>query len=275
MKKLLLVCALAVFGFGQSFAQLNDDDYGFFNHVSGGVSVGTDGIGFQVAAPLTYHFAVRAGFSFMPSFKYSTSLNLGSDDIGAFKTDKVELEGKLKMSNFSILFDYYPFSSSSFRVTAGAYIGNSDLVTVKNTNDFINPDYAGKAGINLSRSGSSVQEKYVLITDKQGNVKADLKVNSFKPYLGIGFGRAVPRKRIGCQFDLGVQFWGGPELHTNLMYYDQTVGDFVTRYEKIQKGRITRSHDDSDYKDLRDAIKTIEAVHVYPVITFRLNGRIF
>lgn len=275
MKKLLLLCAMATFGLSQASAQLDDEDYGFFNRVSAGVSVGTDGIGFQVAAPMTYHFAVRAGFSFMPGFKYTTSLNLGHDDIGAFKTDKVELEGKLKMSNFSLLFDYYPFTGSSFRVTAGAYICNGEPVSVTNTNDFINPAYAGKAGINLSRSGSTMQEKYVLITDASGNVKADLKVNSFRPYLGIGFGRAVPRKRIGCQFDLGVQFWGKPEVHTNVMYYDQASGDFVTRYEKIEKGRITRSHDDNDYKDLRDAIKTIEAIGVYPVLTFRLNGRIF
>ena len=179
------------------------------------------------------------------------------------------------MSNFSLLFDYYPFTSSSFHVTAGAYIGNSDILAVTNTNDFINLAYAGKAGIDLSKSGSTMTEKYVIITDNQGNVKADLKVNGFKPYLGIGFGRAVPRKRIGVQFDLGVQFWGKPEAQTNLMYYDSSVGDFVTRYEKVQKGRITRSHEDSDYKDVRDALKTIEAIGVYPVLTFRLNGRIF
>ena len=275
MRKLFLVCALAAFAFGQSSAQLKTEDYGIFNHLSAGVSAGTDGIGFQVAAPLTYHFAVRAGFSFMPGFKYSKSLKLGNDNIGAFKSDKVDLEGKLQMSNFSLLFDYYPFTSSSFHVTAGAYIGNSDILAVTNTNDFINLAYAGKAGIDLSKSGSTMTEKYVIITDNQGNVKADLKVNGFKPYLGIGFGRAVPRKRIGVQFDLGVQFWGKPEAQTNLMYYDSSVGDFVTRYEKVQKGRITRSHEDSDYKDVRDALKTIEAIGVYPVLTFRLNGRIF
>lgn len=275
MKKLLLICALVTCGLSQAFAQLDDDDYGFFNHMSLGVSAGTDGIGIQVAAPLTYHFAVRAGYNFMPKFKYSTSLSLGNDNIGAFTTDKVELEGKLDMSSFDILFDYYPFTSSSFRVTAGAYFGKSDIVSVTNTNHFLNTAYAGKAGIDLSKSGSSMAEKYVIITDNQGNVQADLKVNSFKPYIGIGFGRAVPRKSIGLQFDLGVQFWGKPEVQTNLMYYDQTAGDFVTRYEKVQKGRITRSHEDKDYKDLRDALKTIEAIGVYPVLTFRLNGRIF
>jgi hypothetical protein len=267
MKKLLLLCAMATFGLSQASAQLDDEDYGFFNRVSAGVSVGTDGIGFQVAAPMTYHFAVRAGFSFMPGFKYTTSLNLGHDDIGAFKTDKVELEGKLKMSNFSLLFDYYPFTGSSFRVTAGAYICNGEPVSVTNTNDFINPAYAGKAGINLSRSGSTMQEKYVLITDASGNVKADLKVNSFKPYLGFGFGRAVPRKsRVSVSCDFGVKFWGTPKLGA------MTIDDWN---DKVYHKFSYKDLDEDDDEDLKDALKTIEKITVYPVLNIRISGRIF
>jgi hypothetical protein len=43
----------------------------------------------------------------------------------------------------------------------------------------------------------------------------------------------------------------------------------------VEKGRITRANEDKDYKDLRDAMKTIEAIGVYPVLTLRLVGRIF
>ena len=280
MKKLLLICATALFGFGQAHAQLEEADYELFNHVSLGVSAGTTGIGFEVAAPITDQFAVRAGYSFMPKFKYSQKLTLDEGDLAAFYVNgqyvhEVELEGKLNIGNFSLLFDWYPWKNSSFRVTAGAYIGKSALVTVTNKEPFMNPEYAGKAGIDLSRTGSNIMEKYTIVTDAAGNVDAKLKVNGFKPYIGIGFGRAVPRKSIGLQFDLGVQFWGKPELQTNLMYYDGEQGDFVTRYEKIEKGRITRSNEDKDYKDLRDAVKTIEAISVYPVLTLRFVGRIF
>ena len=139
----------------------------------------------------------------------------------------------------------------------------------------MNPEYAGKAGIDLSKTGSSVMAKYTIVSDAQGNIDAKVKVNGFKPYIGIGFGRAVPRNRVGVQFDLGVQFWGKPELQTNVMYYDGELGDFVTRYEKVEKGRITRSHEDKDYKDLRNALKTAEAITVYPVMTVRFVGRIF
>ena len=280
MKKLLLICATALFGFGQAHAQLEEADYELFNHVSLGVSAGTTGIGFEVAAPITDQFAVRAGYSFMPKFKYSQKLTLDEGDLAAFYVNgqyvhEVELEGKLNIGNFSLLFDWYPWSSSSFRLTAGAYIGKNNVVTITNKEPFMNPEYAGKAGIDLSKSGSTIMEKYTVVTDAEGNVDAKLKVNGFKPYIGIGFGRAVPRKNIGLQFDLGVQFWGKPELQTNLMYYDAEIGDFVTRYEKIEKGRITRASEDSDYKDLRDALKTVEAISVYPVLTLRFIGRLF
>ena len=280
MKKLLLICATALFGFGQAHAQLEDADYEFFNHLSLSVSAGTTGIGFELAAPLTYNFAVRAGYSFMPKFKYSQKLTLDKGDLAAFYVNgqndhEVELEGKMNMGDFSLLFDWYPWSSSSFRLTAGAYIGKNNVVTITNKEPFMNPEYAGKAGIDLSKSGSTIMEKYTVVTDAEGNVDAKLKVNGFKPYIGIGFGRAVPRKNIGLQFDLGVQFWGKPELQTNLMYYDAEIGDFVTRYEKIEKGRITRASEDSDYKDLRDALKTVEAISVYPVLTLRFIGRLF
>ena len=278
MKKLLTLCTFAVFGFSQAFAQLDSDDYGILNHVSVGVAAGTDGIGFQIAAPLTYHFAVRAGYSFMPSLKYTQNLTLDKGDIAAFKVNgkyvhDVDLEGKLNIGNFSLLFDIYPSKKSSFRFTAGAYIGKSDIVTISNKEPFMNPEYAGKAGIDLSRAGSTPMEKYTIVTDAEGNLDAKVKVNGFKPYIGIGFGRAVPKNRVGLQFDLGVQFWGKPELQTNLMYYDGEVGDFVTRYEKVEKGRITR--DDKDYKDVRDGLKTAEGIIAYPVISLRLVGRLF
>ena len=34
MKKLLLICALVTCGLSQAYAQLDEDDYGFFNHAA-------------------------------------------------------------------------------------------------------------------------------------------------------------------------------------------------------------------------------------------------
>ena len=111
------------------------------------------------------------------------------------------------------------------------------------------------------------------MTDPNGDIKGELEVNAFKPYLGVGFGRAVPKGRIGVQFDLGIQFWGKPELKANMNYVDRETGENVTNFEPVKIGRITNP--DSDYQDLKDAVKTIQKIRVYPVLNIRINGRIF
>ena len=266
MKKLLMLCTFAVFGLSQASAQLDTDDYGFLNHVAVGVSAGTDGIGFQVAAPLTYHFAVRAAYNFMPKISYKKDVNVGNDvAFLAYPQDQhVDIKGDLKMGDFSVLFDIYPSKKSSFRFTAGAYFGQEKFVEVKNADPFLQPSAYGNKGIEL---GTGAQP-YTMVSDEQGNVKADVKVKSFKPYLGIGFGRAVPKSRIGLQFDLGGQCWGKPEVWT-------TINDEwgVRTYQKVDKDRITNP--DKDYQDVKDAVKTIEKFSVYPVMSLRLVGRLF
>lgn len=264
---------MATFGLSQASAQLDEDEFGFFNHLSAGVTLGTDGIGIEVAAPLTYNFAVRAGYNFMPKFKYTKDIDLGSNP--AFinpNGQKVDIEGKLNMGDFKLLFDYYPFRASSFHLTAGAYIGKSKIVTVRNTSAFVNSAYWGTAGIELGTT-ADIYSTYTILSDERGNVEADLKVNSFKPYLGIGFGRAVPKGRFGIQFDLGVQFWGTPEVWTNIQYFDYNRGEYVKEYKRVGQNRITNP--DKDYQDVKDAVKTINKIGVYPVLNLRLNGRIF
>jgi hypothetical protein len=63
----------------------------------------------------------------------------------------------------------------------------------------------------------------------------------------------VPRKRIGCQFDLGVQFWGSPKV--------------VVNGETLQADRVG--------DQLDDALSIVSRIKVFPVVSFRLVGRIF
>ena len=276
MKKLLIACMLFAGGITQASAQdLTPEDFGYFNHLCGGITLGTDGIGFEVAAPITYDFSVRMGYSFMPKFKYSKSINL-NENKGAFTKDRVDIGGKLNMGDFKLLVDWYPFKSSSFHATAGFYIGRTSFVEIDNKEPFVKDNYKGKAGLELGQYDSSnpqSETRYTLLTDANGNVHAEAKVNSFKPYIGVGFGRAVPKGRVGVQCDFGVQFWGKPELKANMNYVDRQTGENVTRYEPIKKNRITNP--DKDYQDIKDAIKTIEKIRVYPVLNIRINGRIF
>lgn len=278
MRKLFLVCVMAVFGLGQSFAQLDTEDYGIFNHVGLGVGFGTTGITVDAATVVTPYVGVRAGVDIFPTFKVNTDLDLGrfgyDESVGTAASSfgvnvpsgEIEVQAKPSLTTGHVLFDVYPFpSSSSFRVTLGAYFGADKIVKVYNKEDgslqdiynynrrlgqySVVPASAGKIGAELG--------DYFLEPDADGNVEASIKVNGFRPYVGIGFGRAVPKKRIGCQFDLGVQFWGKPKV--------------------MMKGangeeQLTEQNAGSDGGDI---IKTISKVSVYPCLSFRLVGRIF
>ncbi len=237
-------------------------DSELFNHVSLGVSLGTDGIGFEAAAPIGRYVQARTGINFMPSFKYSddvkiyttTDLNTGSE-----VDEKVNAEGKLNMVDWKLLFDFYPSTKSSFHFTAGFYLGKETLVKGKNTE-------VDSEGL-LLNGGAILIGGQPFGANNVGTANIEVRVNSFKPYLGIGFGRAVPRNhRFAVSCDLGVQFWGKPKVYS----WDDDIlhgGMKEVNYKDIDE--------DSSASDARDAIKVINSISVYPVLNIRINGRIF
>ena len=269
MKKLFIFAFAAMLG-TQSVSAQDFDDYGIFDHLSAGISLGTTGIGIEVAAPVTNYLAVRAGYSFVPKIKVKKNIHFDSKEDwlkredGTGYYDNTDIEAKLNMGDFKLLVDVYPFKTSSFRLTAGAYIGQSKLVQAKSLDHFVYERYWGIAGPELGTGADT----YTIVSDKEGHINADLKVNSFKPYIGFGFGRAVPRGRIGVCFDMGVQFWGKPGVYTNIS------DDYGKGYQRVDRKRITNQDDDT-YDDIKDGIKIGEKIIGYPVITLRINGRIF
>ena len=91
---------------------------------------------------------------------------------------------------------------------------------------------------------------YLVPTTAEGSFSAYMLTNRFRPYVGIGFGRAVPgARRLNVQLDLGVQFWGRPRL------YDGITGKRLTQVAYKSQASFGRNT-------------------VYPVITIRLAGRI-
>lgn len=114
----------------------------------------------------------------------------------------------------------------------------------------------GRMGVQLGKyshdivdeEGNVVHKKgdpYLLEPDEDSMVKADMKVNSFKPYIGVGYeGRLLKNNdRLNIGFDAGVMLWGGtPHLTahdgTDLIHdvYDipGKVGDYVNAIEKFK-----------------------------------------
>jgi hypothetical protein len=274
MKKILFISILSIFGLTTAHAQYNNDvEWGLFNHMSVGLGLGTTGISVDVAAPICPYVAVRAGADILPDIKFRPALDLGFDqEIKDFVykwfnerlPDKIDFDGKLKYTAGHLLFDVYPFKNSSFHVTAGAYLGNKELVNMntlgyefllKTIYDYNHSEIReewglGKIGVKLGN--------YFLEPDKEGMINATVEVNALRPYIGVGFGRAIPTKhRFACNFDLGLQFWGTPKV-----YLEGDNG----------KSQLEKSNLDPESAK---ALKKLSETTFWPVLNVRCAYRLF
>lgn len=241
-----VVSALAMTLFAQPVqAQERVDEFGIFDHASIGLTLGTTGIGLDLAAPVTDYLTVRAGYNFFPTFKYTEDVDYRAK--GKKERGKTEAVAKNYMNTGHVLLDVYPFPDYTFRATAGFYFGEDEVVKLENTIPV--KDFEPGEGIVIGN--------YIVGFDRDGYAHGVIKVKKFRPYVGIGFGRAVPRKRIGVSGDFGVQLWGKPKV-----YEKQTGKDL----------EVTRDDLGSDSDKYYDVISKFG---VWPVANFRITCRLF
>lgn len=244
MKKILLsiVCAAA------SLCASAGLPAGIFDHVGVGVGVGTTGITIEAATPITRWVQMRAGVSIMPGIKFGvdSDVDYTVNENGYIedRTSEVELKGNLKRVQGQVIFNAYPIPGSGFFVAAGAYFGGADLLKITGHCD----DLAGLR----TEDGYVTVGDYKIPVDPNGDVRGGIKVNSFRPYVGLGFGRSVPGKLLSFTTELGLQFHGKPKLYTDYGELDLSEVD-----------------DDDTFQKIMDKVK------VYPTLTFRLNFRAF
>lgn len=126
-----------------------------FKHLEVSVTLGTTGVGIDVAAPICEYFQVRLGYDYMPPFKLKFDMPLAGngeaarqydengnrkvtyfnkiekyiyDNSGYEIDDHIQMEGKLTMNNLKLLFDIYPLAyNKHLHVTAGIYWGPSQF----------------------------------------------------------------------------------------------------------------------------------------------------
>ena len=119
-----------------------------FGNLDLGVTLGTTGVGFDVAMPVHDMVKLRTGFEFMPRF--NMDLNFGVESFGedgiptgasidrmsevlygltGFKVDQnITMKTKPTMWNFKFLVDVYPFKNNKhWHVTAGFHWGPSKI----------------------------------------------------------------------------------------------------------------------------------------------------
>jgi hypothetical protein len=116
----------------------------------------------------------------------------------------------------------------------------------------------GRMGV---RIGNHVSDgsPYIMEPDEDSMVKAKVNTNSFKPYLGFGYGGRLFKNndRYTVSFDCGAMFWGGTP---SIVTHDGT--DLANDVRDIG-GKV------GAYVDL------IKVFKVYPVLNVRLTKKIF
>ena len=143
------------------------------------------------------------------------------------------------------------------------------IIEINGTGLYLDPAYEdkilnyGRMGINLGDyvvpdEDGNVRH-YIMEPDENSMAKAKVKVNSFKPYLGFGYGGALLKgdDRLKISFDCGAMFWGGTP---SVITHDGT--DLAKDVTDV-RGKVGR------YVDI------IKGFKVFPVLDLRISYRLF
>ncbi|MEA5260054.1 hypothetical protein VB264_19810 [Arcicella aquatica] len=143
--------------------------------------------GIDLAYALSPKVTARLGFSY---FKYNVNTTTNASD------EDVKLAGDADLAMAGLSFEYHPFKKSSFKLFGGAsYIDK------------------GKVSVVVTPTGTYTFGSTSFTPDEIGNVKLSVDYGkSIAPFAGLGFGRTIPKSRIGFGFELGTYYTKTPEV---------------------------------------------------------------
>ena len=266
MKKLMMVAVILLTSVGSVMAQ-KEYKRGFLNHVGINVGAGTEGISVGLAAPVTSFFELEAGVNVMPSFKLSGDLDVDVNTSSLPQVPNVQYpheatihaEGSFDRTTFNVKANLYPFGGGTkFFIAAGLSIGGEKIAEVTGSCDELRKFSQSLPTQELKnefrQAVSANLAGYNLQFDENYNVQGDIRCKKVRPYLGLGFGRLVPKNRLGMRLELGCQFMDKLKVYQNDTEID-----------------INKALEDAGDDDLSKFVKDLK---IYPVVKFSFTGRI-
>ncbi|PIV96689.1 MAG: hypothetical protein COW43_06740 [Flavobacteriaceae bacterium CG17_big_fil_post_rev_8_21_14_2_50_31_13] len=151
-------------------------------------SFGLPGLGIEYARKLSPKLSTRL------AWHSAQLINLRAENI-EIKDDNVDLLANAEVSIIDLGIEYNPFKNSSFKLTTG--IG---FLTNVNTNLVVTYTEDVKVG------------DVIITKNDVGEIVADVTWSGIAPYVGIGFGRAIPKSRFGFGFELGTYYTSSPDV---------------------------------------------------------------
>lgn len=127
------------------------DDHHIFNNVDFAFTLGTSGLGLEIGTPITKWTKIRAGITWIPSFRVPMEFDINTFSEGLpsnnfqhvqellYNLTGMEIDEKVKMTgepyllNFKLLIDVFPFKNNRhWHFTAGFFVGNTTIAKAYN-----------------------------------------------------------------------------------------------------------------------------------------------
>ena len=265
MKK-LIISGLAMFMSLTSV--MAQEETGIGNHLGWGVGFGTEGFNASIATDVTQYAELEFGVNYAPGFSRKSkggvfhSPELGDKRPYLYYADKKEATLDVKTSINRATLDFkgsvYPFATnenftSDLFVSLGISFASKEIATIKGSctsngiaeEDLNHPLYV--------RAG-----KFMLPVDKKNGelvVDGSCRVNSVRPYVGLGYGRLVPKNNLGFRVEAGCQFSGDVKV-----YHNDNEVELLSKYNIPPKST---------------AKKFMDFFSIYPVLKASLRGKFF
>ena len=232
-----------------------------FTNYAVGIDAGTYGFGVWGATNLSPNFVLKAGFNYF-GFKVSESIEIEKMDGYVRETDekvydlKVSFgQPKLRMPHGKLIAEWYPEADGAFSLAFGTYIGVFDFIAHGQVKDY--EQLVAEHGGQIAFRTKGLEQELVPRTD--GSFDGRIRVgNVIKPYLGIGFGRSIPKNNIGFKLDLGVTYQGNMR--------------FISEQGNIDDLRAALNSQDVP-ADLGRMNIILDIARFWPVLNFSLSYR--
>ena len=254
MKK-LIISGLAMFMSLTSV--MAQEETGIGNHLGWGVGFGTEGFNASIATDLTQYAELEFGVNWAPGFartENGDAFYLKDNGDGTFSRGKdagnMDIKAKVNRATLDFKGSVYPFAAnenfaSDLFVALGVSFAGKEIASLEGT---LKSPKEGE-GAKYVRAG-----KYMLPLN--GNeADGSARVNSVRPYFGLGYGRLVPKNNLGFRVELGCQLNGKVKLYKN-----DTECELLSKY---------------GFESANNTKKVMDFFSIYPVLKVSLRGKFF
>ena len=190
---------------------------------------GLPGFAIGYGRKLNDHFTARLNYAF-----FTLSQDLQNQ---TFSNREVNVAFDYDYKAVDLFMDILPSKRSSFRFVVGAsYLSNMESSI-------------------LLAAASGEQIGDIMITKEQiGDVYINPKWSGILPYVAIGFGRTVPKHRVGFGFELGGHFLG--------------KSDFTFNATKSLVSLNETEKENKDFEEFIDALKFLPTIQLHLAYKF-------